>query len=151
MPSTNGHKKTAILYCRVSSDEQVRHGYSLDQQAAGLMTLDELGSKLKELEDSRQAALSELAGLEAQEERVKELEEDRDALLEAWIGALPDAVDTLSGEERNKVYRLLRLEVTPVAEGYQMTGALGGFLHSGTATFKDTEGNTLQLYEPLRS
>src|SRR3712207_5138650 len=33
MPNTNGHgPKRAILYARVSTDEQARHGYSLDQQ-----------------------------------------------------------------------------------------------------------------------
>ncbi len=37
MPNTNGRgQKRAILYARVSSDEQVRHGYSLDQQIAAL-------------------------------------------------------------------------------------------------------------------
>ncbi len=36
MPSTNGHKKTAVLYCRVSTAEQVQKGYSLGQQLEAL-------------------------------------------------------------------------------------------------------------------
>ncbi len=37
MPSTNGHgPKRAILYARVSTDEQARTGYSLDQQIGAL-------------------------------------------------------------------------------------------------------------------
>ena len=37
MPNTNGHgPKRAILYARVSTDEQARHGYSLDQQIKAL-------------------------------------------------------------------------------------------------------------------
>ena len=37
MSSTNGHgPRRAILYARVSSDEQARHGYSLDQQIRAL-------------------------------------------------------------------------------------------------------------------
>src|SRR5687768_14468142 len=37
MPSTNGHgPKTAILYTRVSTDEQARSGYSLAQQLEAL-------------------------------------------------------------------------------------------------------------------
>jgi hypothetical protein len=37
MPSTNGHRsKTAILYARVSTDEQARSGYSLAQQIEAL-------------------------------------------------------------------------------------------------------------------
>ncbi len=37
MPSTNGHgPKRAILYARVSTDEQARSGYSLAQQLEAL-------------------------------------------------------------------------------------------------------------------
>jgi site-specific DNA recombinase len=38
MPSTNGHgpKKKAILYARVSTEEQARSGYSLAQQMGAL-------------------------------------------------------------------------------------------------------------------
>jgi site-specific DNA recombinase len=37
MPSTNGHgPKRAILYARVSTDEQARNGYSLAQQMEAL-------------------------------------------------------------------------------------------------------------------
>jgi DNA invertase Pin-like site-specific DNA recombinase len=37
MPSTNGHSpKRAILYARVSTDEQARSGYSLAQQLEAL-------------------------------------------------------------------------------------------------------------------
>ncbi len=38
MPSANGHgpKKRAILYCRVSTDEQARSGFSLAQQMEAL-------------------------------------------------------------------------------------------------------------------
>src|SRR3712207_3213528 len=37
MPSTNGHRpKRAVLYARVSTDEQARSGYSLAQQLEAL-------------------------------------------------------------------------------------------------------------------
>jgi DNA invertase Pin-like site-specific DNA recombinase len=37
MPSTNGHgPKRAVLYARVSTDEQARSGYSLGQQMGAL-------------------------------------------------------------------------------------------------------------------
>ena len=37
MPSTNGHgPKRAVLYARVSTDEQARSGYSLAQQLEAL-------------------------------------------------------------------------------------------------------------------
>ncbi len=36
MPNTNGHKKRAVLYARVSTEEQARSGYSLAQQLEAL-------------------------------------------------------------------------------------------------------------------
>ena len=58
--------------------------------------------------------------------------EDSDALLEAMAETVPDALGSLTGEERNKVYRMLRLEVTPTPEGYSVTGALRARLQHGT-------------------
>jgi site-specific DNA recombinase len=84
-----------------------------DQQAAGLMTLAELGSKLEELESTRRMVEDEIAALAAQAERVEELERDRDTLLEFYAGAVPGALDRLDGGERNRVYRMLKLEITP--------------------------------------
>jgi hypothetical protein len=132
--------------------DRLRSAYQ-DQQAAGLMTLEELGSKLKGLEEARKLAQAELVALETREKRVRELEKDRDALLESWAGAVPKALDGLTGQERNKVYRMLRLEVTPTTEGFRATGALGGFSHSGTdgwreATVKKLKG--AKLWVPSR-
>jgi hypothetical protein len=53
---------------------------------------------------------------------VAELENDRDALVE-YVSQLPIALDELSGEERNRVYRMLRLEVKPASESFEVTGA----------------------------
>jgi len=105
-----------------------------DQQAAGLMTLEELGKKLSELDEIRRQAEKEHSALQDYQERVEQLEEDRDSLLEAMSDTVPDALDGLTGEERNKVYRMLRLEVTPTPEGYSVTGALRARLHNGTDT-----------------
>ncbi len=61
MPSTNGHgPKRAILYARVSTDEQARSGYSLAQQ---LEALREYASReglqvLEEVSDPGQSGAS---------------------------------------------------------------------------------------------
>ncbi len=49
---------------------------------------------------------------------MKELEEDRDALLEGRTEMVPGVLNSLTGEEGNKLYRMLRLEVAPSDEGY---------------------------------
>ncbi len=39
------------------------------------------------------------------------------------VGMVPVMLDELTGEERNRIYRMLRLEVRPCLEGYEMKGA----------------------------
>ena len=48
---------------------------------------------------------------------MEELERDRDALLELYAGAVPEALDQLDEVERNRIYRMLRLEITPRPDG----------------------------------
>jgi len=123
-----------------------------DQQAANLMTLEELGKKLAELDEIRRHAEKELSTLKDHQERVEQLEEDRDALLEEMAEAVPDQLDGLTGAERNKVYRMLRLEVTPTPEGYSITGALRVRLQNGTDALEEIPGigpETLEQIAPF--
>jgi site-specific DNA recombinase len=74
MPSTNGHgpNKRAILYARVSTDEQARSGYSLAQQLKALheYTAREGYEVLEEVTDPGQSGASlERPGMD----RVREL------------------------------------------------------------------------------
>jgi site-specific DNA recombinase len=58
MPSTNGHgPKRAILYARVSTEEQARSGYSLAQQIEALREYTaRVGHEvLEEVQDARQS------------------------------------------------------------------------------------------------
>ena len=110
-------EREAAVWAQKAAECARLRGACQDQQAAGLMSLAELGSKLEELESTRRMAEAEIAALAAQEERVEELERDRDALLEFYAGAVPEALDSFDGEERNRVYRMLRLEITPHEDG----------------------------------
>jgi hypothetical protein len=107
---------------KISECTRLRSAYQ-DQQAAGLMTLEELGSKLAKLEEIRRVAEAELAALDAREERVRELEADRDALIASYAEEVSEALDELSGEERMRIYEMLQLEVRPDPEGYEVSGA----------------------------
>jgi hypothetical protein len=108
---------------RIADCDRRRSAYQ-DQQAARLMSLEELGSKLKDLDNNRRIAEQELAALKDHRRRVQDLEQDRDALLESMAEMVPEALDSLTGEEKSRAYRMLRLEVTPTAEGYDVSGAL---------------------------
>lgn len=88
-----------------------------DQQAAGLMTLDELSVRLSELEDARLIAERELGKLRGVREEIEALEHDAGALLASYEHATPEDLDALSPEERHHVYRLMRLEVLVRPDG----------------------------------
>ena len=118
---------------KIAECDRLRNAYQ-DRQAGGLMTLDELGSKLKELERTRELAHVELGRLLKRRERVDELEHDRDAVVESYAGVLPEALEALSGEERRRLYGMLRLEVAPAPDGLEVTGALGTSGPRSTAT-----------------
>src|SRR5215207_2581945 len=88
MPSTNGHgPKRAILYARVSTDEQARTGYSLRQQIERLRELAESEGYevLEEVTDPGQSGASlERPGMDRVRDLVAEggvsivLAQDRD-------------------------------------------------------------------------
>jgi hypothetical protein len=47
---------------------------------------------------------------------------------------LPDALDALSGEERRRLYGMIRLEVATTPDGLEVTGALSTSEPRSTAT-----------------
>jgi DNA repair exonuclease SbcCD ATPase subunit len=94
-----------------------------DMAAEGLITFNELRAKLTNLQKTQQTAERELEALRSQKKHLEELEKDRDVLLESWAEMVPAGLESLSGLERNKVYRMLNLLVTPAPEGYEVSGA----------------------------
>jgi len=90
---------------------QMRRGFQA-QAARGYMTFDELGIALDELEKTRRTAERELATLQCRREVLEQLELDKEALLEHYARIAPEALDSLTLEERHRLYRMLRLEVS---------------------------------------
>jgi site-specific DNA recombinase len=115
-------KEAKALQQKIAECVHKRSAYQ-DQQAAGLMTLEELGSKLQEVDDARRLAQAELEALMRRQDHIEELEKDREALLKSMAEIVPEALEDLTPQERNKIYRMLRLEVAPFAEGYEVSGA----------------------------
>jgi site-specific DNA recombinase len=116
-------KEAATWGEKIEECARLRNAYQ-DQQAAGLMTLEELGSKLRDLDETRNLAQAELDALALREQRVEDLESDRDTLVKDMAEMVPEGLDGLSGEERHRVYRMLRIEVTPIPEGFRVSGAI---------------------------
>jgi site-specific DNA recombinase len=90
---------------------QMRRGFQ-EQAARGYMTLEELGAALDELEETRCTAEHELAALQSCRDALEQLELDKEALLEHYARIAPEALDSLTLEERHRLYKMLRLDVS---------------------------------------
>jgi site-specific DNA recombinase len=117
---------------RVTEADRMRVGYQ-EMAARGLMTFEELGTRLQELENIRRTAKQEIEVLRERHKRVEELERNRDDLLASYAVMVPQALDGLEAEERHKIYRALRLHVTAnVDRSVGVSGAFGLDLNDDT-------------------
>jgi hypothetical protein len=97
-----------------------------DMAADGLIDFDELREKLAALEETRQRVQRELGTLQDRRERLENLERDKAALLEHYASMVPDEIDDLSSEERNRVYKMLGLRATVRPSGVlEVSGTFG--------------------------
>jgi site-specific DNA recombinase len=122
---------------RLAEADRVRGTYQ-EMTTTGLMTLGELGTRLKGLEQTRRTALRELEALRARSEDVRGLERDQDALLELFAGGRgrtpAGALAVLEGlgpEKRHRLYRTLELEVRLGADGGPTVGGILGEVSFG--------------------
>ena len=101
---------------KLAETERKRGGFQ-DMAAEGLITFDELRSKLAELEELRKTAEGELKALESERERLERLEHDKEAVLKYYEEMAPEDLETRTPEERHRLYKMTRLEVLVPAEG----------------------------------
>jgi hypothetical protein len=113
---------------KLAEVDRKRSAYQ-DRQAEGLITLDELRSKLAALEETRTMARRELAVLKERQERIEHLEQDANARVEHYASMVPEALDDLTSEERHGIYKMMHLNVTMYADGLaEVTGVFDGLL-----------------------
>jgi hypothetical protein len=106
---------------RLAEVDQERRGY-LKLAAKGLMSEEELDEALADLQETRQVAVRELEAIGGRREEIETLERDREAIRASWAAAVPGNLDRLTPEERNELYLMLRLEMRPTDDGYEVTG-----------------------------
>ena len=95
---------------KLTAADRKRSRYQ-EMAAEGLITFDELREKLVVLEETRKSAEHELEALQGKQDRIAKLEQDRDALLDSLVEIGSEALDALSPDERNQLYRILQLKV----------------------------------------
>jgi len=65
--------------------------------------------------------------LRSRRERVEELVQDKEVLLESYVSMAPEALSSLSPEERHQVYQMLRLKVVAhIDSTLEVSGAFTG-------------------------
>jgi site-specific DNA recombinase len=123
---------------RIAEVDRKRSGFQ-DMAAEGLITLDELRTKLAGLEEARATAERELKALRSRQETLEALEQDKEAVLETYAQMAPEALDSLTPEERHQFYRMLRLRVVVHPGGQtQVSGAFNS--HRGVCTLETNSG-----------
>jgi len=104
-------REAKLWHDKLQEAERMRSGYQ-DLAARGLLTYEELQEKLAALEETRFTARRELESLKGRRERLEDLKRDRDALLECYANVVTaEALEELSPEQRNKLYKMLKLRV----------------------------------------
>lgn len=117
-------RERELLAAKIAEVECKRPRYQ-DMAAEGHMTFDELGEKLQQLDEVREAAERELTGLEHRRMQLEELERDSSSVVERYTGIVPGALEGLTPEERHRVYRMLELEARVHQDGtLELSGML---------------------------
>jgi site-specific DNA recombinase len=122
-------EREAKVWLEQLADAERKRSSFQDMAAEGLIAFDELRTKLATLQETCETARRKLATLEDRCNRLKDLEHDAATLLESYAGMVPEALGNLDAEERNHVYKMLRLKVSAYQGGtLEVNGALGSSL-----------------------
>jgi len=119
-------REAKVWHERLREADRMRSGYQ-DLAARGLLTYQELGEKLSSLEETRSLARRELDSLQGRRERLEALKLDREAVLAAYADVTVETLDDLSPEERNRLYKTLKLRAVVHDDGTpEVSGVFSG-------------------------
>jgi site-specific DNA recombinase len=110
------HEEIKALQERLEGLGAMRRSYQY-QQAAGLMTLEELGLRLSELDEAREALRRDLETVHNRREHIEALETHRHILLGLYMGYTTGGLGIFRPEERRRIYGALGLAVSASENG----------------------------------
>lgn len=96
----NPEREVQAWLDKLSETDRKRSRFQ-DMAAEGHITLDELGAKLRELDELRKTAEQELNDLKQRRARIADLERDKRSILEDFAGIMPAALADLRGMTAN--------------------------------------------------
>jgi site-specific DNA recombinase len=143
----------AKVWLEQLADAERKRSSFQDVAAEGLINFDELRTKLATLQETCETARRELAALEECLNRLKDLENDAATLLETYASMVPKALGCLETEERNHVYKMVRLKVSAYHGGtLEVNGTFGSGLRvSDVETSSTPSLSTTSSWTPASS
>jgi hypothetical protein len=109
-------REAKLWHEKLQEAERMRGGYQ-DLAARGFLTFDELGDKLAALEETRSMARQELKLLKGRRVCLDDLKRDKDTVLAAYANVTLEVLVELTPEERNSLYRILKVRVVARDDG----------------------------------
>ena len=113
----SGSGEEAEIWTKRMKECTTQREKRLEQHVEGLITLDELKEKLNAIEETRKVAERELSRFKDLRAEISNLEKDKEALIESYANLVPEALDSLTPDERQQVYRMLKLRVMAHPDG----------------------------------
>ena len=89
----------------------------LDLYLENTLEMDRYENRLAQIKQSRKSVDEELARIEGRAARVDQLERDRDTVLNNYSRIVPEQLDALEPEKRNRIYKMLDLTVLAQENG----------------------------------
>jgi site-specific DNA recombinase len=94
-----------------------KQGRLLDLHLDGDITTEQFRVKRAELEEARAAAECQLEAARSRLVRLKDIERSKDALISHYASLVPQALSELSSEEKNRIYKMMHLQVLAQRDG----------------------------------
>jgi site-specific DNA recombinase len=89
----------------------------LDLHLDGDITTEQFRAKSAELEEARAAAEGQLEAARSRLARLEDIERSKEELISHYASLLPRALSELSSEEKNRIYKMMHLQVLAQRDG----------------------------------
>jgi len=113
-PST-GVDETSWL--RRITETDLKRERLLDLHLDGDITTEQFRAKSAKLEEVRAAAEEQLEAASSRLARLKDIEQSKEKLISHYASLVPQALSELSSEEKNRVYKMMHLQVLAQRDG----------------------------------
>jgi site-specific DNA recombinase len=124
--TATGPGEDGTTWLRKLTELETQEERLLDLYLENKLDMDRYERRLAQIRLTRKTAEDELVRIKAKADHVEQLERDKEALLNHYARIVPEQLDTLEPEERNRVYKMLDLTVLAHENGnLELTWALG--------------------------